>query len=96
MLDIRRDNLLQHLLFKALFGMAHNRVEYLCLLFGRPLPPRAREWNGKSIRELTDYIDRTPSNPKLIERARHTHDTRHIGYTLSQLCGKPSSALSAE
>ena len=70
MLDIRRDSLLQHLVFKAMFVMARNRIEYLCLLFGRPVPPRAKEWNGKSIRELTDYIDRTPSNPKLIEKTR--------------------------
>src|SRR5580692_3816763 len=28
--DIRRDNLLLHLLFKALFAAAHNRTEYVC------------------------------------------------------------------
>ena len=38
MLDIRRDNLLEHLLFKSLFAMARNRAEYLCLLFGKPVP----------------------------------------------------------
>src|SRR2546421_185138 len=27
MLDIRRDNMLEHLLFKSLFGMARNRLE---------------------------------------------------------------------
>ena len=32
MIDIRRDNLLQHLLYKALFSRARNRVEYLCLV----------------------------------------------------------------
>src|SRR5436309_966009 len=31
--DIRRQNMLQHLLFKALFVMSSNRVEYLSLLF---------------------------------------------------------------
>ena len=30
MLDIRRDNLLEHLLFKSLFAMSRNRIEYLC------------------------------------------------------------------
>ena len=29
MIDIRRDNLLEHLLFKSLFAMSRNRVEYL-------------------------------------------------------------------
>src|SRR5689334_16548141 len=31
--DIRRDNLLLHLLFKAAFSAAETRVEYLCVLF---------------------------------------------------------------
>ena len=39
MLDIRRDNLLEHLLFKSLFAMSRNRLEYLCLLLGKPVPP---------------------------------------------------------
>src|SRR5262249_5491998 len=38
MLDIRRDNLLEHLLFKSLFMMSRNRLEYLCLLLGKPVP----------------------------------------------------------
>ena len=41
--DLRRDNLLLHLLFKALFSMSDTRAEYLSLLFGRPIPaPRER------------------------------------------------------
>jgi hypothetical protein len=38
-LDIRRQNLLQHLLFAALFARADEPGEYLCLLFSRPCPP---------------------------------------------------------
>src|SRR5215207_5179885 len=38
LVDIRRDNLLQHLLFKSLFEMARNRAEYLALLTGRTAP----------------------------------------------------------
>jgi hypothetical protein len=33
--DIRRQNMLEHLLFKALFAMASNRAEYLSLLVSR-------------------------------------------------------------
>lgn len=36
--DIRRDNLLLHLLFKALFSLSSTRVEYLAMLVGRPVP----------------------------------------------------------
>jgi hypothetical protein len=37
-IDIRRDNLLLHLLFKALFARAPDRVSYLALLTGRSPP----------------------------------------------------------
>src|SRR5215212_1933938 len=37
-IDIRRDNLLQQLLFKALFTRSRNRIEYLCNFFGKPFP----------------------------------------------------------
>ena len=36
--DLRRDNLVLHLFFKALFAEAPARVDYLCLLTGRPAP----------------------------------------------------------
>ena len=39
-LDIRRDNLLQHLYFKELFRVANDRWEYLSYLFGKPLPAK--------------------------------------------------------
>ena len=42
--DIRRDNLLMHLLLKAIFQLADTRVGYLSLLFGRP--PPAYGWQG--------------------------------------------------
>src|SRR6185295_19194679 len=52
LVDIRRDNLLEHLLFKSLFAMAHNRLEYLCLLFGKPVPANADKWTGRPIGEV--------------------------------------------
>lgn len=67
MIDIRRDNLLQHLLYKALFERARNRVEYMCLLFGKPVPKTAG-WEQKGIKELVEYIDNTPSDAKLFEK----------------------------
>src|SRR5436190_12738555 len=59
--DIRRDNLLLHLLFKALFQMSGSRVEYLALLFGRPVPADAGQWRSATIERLVEYIDRTPA-----------------------------------
>lgn len=37
-LDIRRQNMLQHLLFAALFAQADDAYQYLCLLFSRACP----------------------------------------------------------
>jgi hypothetical protein len=36
--DIRRQNLMQHLLYKALFELSHDRAEFLSRLFSRPRP----------------------------------------------------------
>jgi hypothetical protein len=37
--DIRRQNMLQHLMYKALIEMSADRAEFLSLLFARPRPP---------------------------------------------------------
>jgi hypothetical protein len=62
-IDIRRDNLLLHLLFKALFAAAPTRVEYLSLLTGRAPPDHPETWNSASIDTLVSYIDRMPAMP---------------------------------
>jgi len=58
-IDVRRDNLLLQLLFKALFQISETRVEYLCLLFGRPAPKVLDEWRLVDIKRLLAYIDST-------------------------------------
>ncbi len=70
MVDIRRDAMLQHLLFKALFMMSRNRAEYLSLLFARPLPKDFKRWNDRPIRDLVDYFDRTPLDQKLADKLK--------------------------
>src|SRR5215470_13687047 len=68
--DIRRDNLLQHLFFKSLFALASNRLEYLCLLFGRPLPPDLKSWDSRSLQEIVAYLDKTPPKRELFEKTK--------------------------
>lgn len=70
MIDIRRDALLQHLMFKALFMMSRNRMEYMSMLFGRPVPKDFKKWNDKTIKELTDYFDRLPLDQKSADKYR--------------------------
>jgi len=55
--DIRRDNLLLHLLFKAIFATTKNRVEYLAVLTGRPAPDRADTWRDAGIEKVVAYFD---------------------------------------
>jgi hypothetical protein len=57
-IDVRRDNLLLHLLFKALFSLASTRVEYLGLLLGRPVPAGVDGWRGAPVERLVSHFDR--------------------------------------
>ncbi len=61
-IDIRRDNLLLHLLLKAMFESARNRAEYLGMLYGRPAPERAGDWTGRPLDSLIAWLDRTPAD----------------------------------
>ena len=56
-IDIRRDNLLLHLLFKAIFAASRNRMEYLSILTGRPAPDRLDSWRDASIEKIIAYLD---------------------------------------
>ncbi len=62
--DIRRQNMLEHLLFKALFAMAGNRVEYLSLLFSRQTP---RLKAGASFQEVLDSIRAAKTSEMLFQ-----------------------------
>lgn len=70
-IDIRRDNMLLHLLFKAMFESAPNRMEYLCLLYGRPAPPEAGKWAERSLEEILLYFDITPPD-SAVHASNHT------------------------
>jgi len=56
-IDVRRDNLLLHLLFKALFSLSETRADYLSLLFGRPVPEGLDAWRRADVEKLAAYID---------------------------------------
>jgi hypothetical protein len=85
-IDIRRDNMLLHLLFKALFELSGTRAEYLASLLGRPAPPRAERWRDAPIERLVQYVDATrvdtSINAKL--RARIDDAIRRFGVPLSR------------
>lgn len=72
LIDIRRDNMLLHLLFRAMFTAARNRLDYLCLLYGRPAPRELDRWNNRPLDQILAYLDRTPGDSAL-------HDLNHTG-----------------
>lgn len=63
MIDIRRDNLLMHLMFKALFERSRNRLEYLCRWLGRPVPADVMQWGNRSIEEIVARVDSLAVDP---------------------------------
>jgi hypothetical protein len=85
MLDIRRDNLLLHLLLKGLFGLSATRADYLALLFARPMPPAGAKAKEDSIQQLVARIDRTPVDRRSLStlRARVDAAVRAAGVPLS-------------
>jgi hypothetical protein len=68
--DIRRDNLLQHLWFKSLFALSRNRMEYLCLLFGKPVPGDLKAWESRGIQEIVAYLDKAAAKRELLDKTR--------------------------
>jgi hypothetical protein len=68
--DIRRDNMLHHLLLNAILVNAESPLEYLCLLFSRPLPADrtgARD-DSHSVATLVERLEERTPSPELFER----------------------------
>jgi hypothetical protein len=80
MIDIRRDNMLEHLLFKSVFAMSRNRLEYLCLLLGKPVPGDVASWTGRPTSELLAYVARTPVESTTVMAARLSSNARIAAY----------------
>jgi hypothetical protein len=78
-IDIRRDNLLLHLLFKALFAQAPSRVAYLSLLTGRAPPAgAAAPWSTAPLDRLVRHADQAPRLDGAAARALRADLTRTI------------------
>jgi len=60
--DIRRQNMLEHLWFKALLSLASDRTEYLALLVSRE-PPRVKA--GAPLQDIFDAVSRSRTDEKL-------------------------------
>ncbi len=58
--DIRRQALIQHLMYKAVFAISENRAEFLSNLLARPLRGKNAPRGGASLDQLVNYFDGAP------------------------------------
>lgn len=77
--DVRRDNLLLHLLFKALFAQSRTRAEYLAQLTGRPVPTDIEAWRNAPIDRLIAHVDSAGAVPAAVDRLRKGLDQAVAG-----------------
>ncbi len=81
--DIRRDNLLQHLLFKALFEQARNRTEYVALWLGRTVPSNIEALRDQPIDSIVAWASRTAATPASADAAVRSVRTDVLRYGLA-------------
>jgi len=83
MLDIRRDNLLEHLLFKSIFAQSRNRLEYLCRLFGKPVPADVDLWNNRPPSVIIAYLQQAPTDSASVQAYRRASNDRITGFRVT-------------
>lgn len=64
--DVRRDNMLHHLLLKALMERAETRVEFLAGLHGRAAPTDTDAWKTRSVEDVVAWIDEHEADPAVV------------------------------
>lgn len=78
--DIRRDNVLQHLIYKALFEAAPTRLEYLAMLTGREPPSNPSAWVSAPLDSLLAHVDGLPATEQSAEAAKAVVRARIEGF----------------
>ena len=84
--DIRRQNMLEHLLFNAIFEKAETPLAYLSWLFSRPLPPSSWPGEGEPARGLLAALEASPARAELFEQnlaAVLQHIERRLAFPLA-------------
>ncbi len=84
-LDIRRQNMLQHFLFAALFARADDPYRYLCLLFSRSCPSATPEGALEGAEGTLQAIERAPRSEEAFAKnlaAVYQHVEGPLGFAL--------------
>jgi hypothetical protein len=82
--DIRRGNALQHLLYKALFDLAGSRSELVALLIGRRFEPAGAPGSDAAVADVLTHAERARPDEKVFEEvhSRALGRIRARGFTL--------------
>jgi len=80
LIDVRRDNLLLHLLFKALFQASHTRAEYLSRLFGRRLATPPDQWRAATLDKIASQLDTAVPREDDVRTLRKQTDSLIAGF----------------
>ena len=67
-IDIRRQAVMQHLMFKAMFEMSKDRADFISLLFARPRPSGLDE--STPIQKMWDAFSAVSRDPALAEKTK--------------------------
>jgi len=65
--DIRRDNLLQHLYYRYLFEEARSRSHFLALLVGRPYDEGTASPDDANFSAVAQHAEKMPKDAKLLQ-----------------------------
>ncbi|MFV1988340.1 MAG: hypothetical protein ACC682_13750 [Gemmatimonadota bacterium] len=84
-IDLRRDNVLQHLIYKALFETSPTRAEYLTALTGRAPPDDPDRLYDATVEDIVDFVDGLEPDDASAAAARATVLDRveSFGFALS-------------
>jgi hypothetical protein len=85
-IDIRRDMMLEHLMYKSVFEMSADRVEFVANLFSRKAPQGLTA--DSSVNTIFQAFARVPSDPMLVQE--------HLQEILSRLKTRHHFTLSPE
>ena len=92
-IDIRRQAVMQHLMFKAMFEMSKDRIDFISLLFAKPRPAGLDD--SMPIQKIWETYFTVPTDPALadktkarvVERLTKTHSFAFTDDEKAQLDG---------
>lgn len=80
MLDVRRDNMLEHLLYKSLFALSRNRLEFLLRLLGKPVPSDVDAWANRPIADILAYVNGARVDSGTVQATRRASNEKILRF----------------